>query len=474
MSWWIVLNQHQSRSSPRKRGPRAKERKIWIPACAGMSGTCCIAPLRATLGPRFRGDARRLASTRTIHLAGRRQYRIGGIELGDDAPAPAGLLFVKRLLVAAFTERRDIEWLEELMVFLAHEAIAAVEDVELHAFQLGGNLGDVERLCLVDGRDQHADFIDGARIEQAEVVLGPQRLLEILRRLVRDIGQALADLEHTVVDAALLDGGRAAGAGRIISVPVDLQARIRGGFQQKREVLPPIAGDDAVSPGRLDLGDVWGEIGDLQQRVKLVTDDLDVGTLGSQHLARFRAHGLAERVVLVDQIEFLDIGPGLHVVGQRRHLDVGVRIPAEVPVAALVVGQDRIDRRVVQINEFLARISLDVFRGEIGDCGGNRRSIALRDNPNSGIERLLDLNQAFLRIDLVVIADDLELLAEHPALRIDFLGKELESLEADFADARPATRQRIDIGDLEGILPASGRRYQAKNRHKNWQQQPDA
>src|SRR6266581_7461104 len=38
MSWWIVLNQHQSRSSPRKRGPRARERKIWIPACAGMSG----------------------------------------------------------------------------------------------------------------------------------------------------------------------------------------------------------------------------------------------------------------------------------------------------------------------------------------------------------------------------------------------------------------------------------------------------
>jgi hypothetical protein len=36
----VGLNRHQSRSSPRKRGSRAKERKIWIPACAGMSGTC--------------------------------------------------------------------------------------------------------------------------------------------------------------------------------------------------------------------------------------------------------------------------------------------------------------------------------------------------------------------------------------------------------------------------------------------------
>jgi len=101
------------------------------------------------------------------------------------------------------------------------------------------------------------------------------------------------------------------------------------------------------------------------------------------------------------KIELLDIGPGLHVVGQRRHLDVGVRIPAEVPVIALVVGQDRIDRRVVQIKEFLARISLVVFRGEIGDCGSNRRPIALRDNANSRIERLLDLNQASCGLTLL-------------------------------------------------------------------------
>ena len=202
--------------------------------------------------------------------------------------------------------------------------------------------------------------------------------------------------------------------------------------------------------------------------MQFVADDLDVGRLAPSIL-RASAHGLAERVVLVDQIEFLDIGPGLHVVGERLHLDVGVRIPAEVPVIALVVGEDRINRRVVQINEFLAGIPLIVLGGEIRNRGSNRRSIALRDNPNARIERLLDLNQAFLRIDLVVIADDLELLAEHAALGVDFLGNELERLEANLADARPAARQRIDIGDLEGVLRRRGDRYETKNRHKNWQ-----
>jgi hypothetical protein len=36
----------------------------------------------------------------------------------------------------------------------------------------------------------------------------------------------------------------------------------------------------------------------------LVADDLDVRPLGADHLARLGAHCLAERIVLVDQVEF--------------------------------------------------------------------------------------------------------------------------------------------------------------------------
>ena len=41
--------------------------------------------------------------------------------------------------------------------------------------------------------------------------------------------------------------------------------------------------------------------------MQLVADDLDVGPLGAEHLARLGAHRLAERVVLVDQVDLLDV-----------------------------------------------------------------------------------------------------------------------------------------------------------------------
>ena len=53
------------------------------------------------------------------------------------------------------------------------------------------------------------------------------------------------------------------------------------------------------------------------------------------------------------------------IVGERLHLHVGVGIEAEVPEAALVVGQRRIDRGVVEVEHFLAGIALVVFGDEI-------------------------------------------------------------------------------------------------------------
>jgi hypothetical protein len=38
---------------------------------------------------------------------------------------------------------------------------------------------------------------------------------------------------------------------------------------------------------------------------------------------------------------------------QRFHLDVGIRIPAEMPEAALGIGQDRIDRGIVEVENSL-------------------------------------------------------------------------------------------------------------------------
>ena len=111
-----------------------------------------------------------------------------------------------------------------------------------------------------------------------------KRLFEILRRRIADVRDAFGDLEDLMIEVGLLDRGRTAGAAGIIGVPVDLQAGVGRGLQQQREVLPPVAGDDAVGAGRLDLGDIGREVGDLQQRMQFVADDLDVGPLGREHL----------------------------------------------------------------------------------------------------------------------------------------------------------------------------------------------
>jgi hypothetical protein len=86
-------------------------------------------------------------------------------------------------------------------------------------------------------------------------------------------------------------------------------------------------------------------------------------------------------------------GPAFHERRQRRHLDVGVGVPAEMPVAALVVGEDRIDRGVVEVEHFLAGVAVVVFLHEIAERGGDGRAVALRQEANALIDRLLRLDE---------------------------------------------------------------------------------
>src|SRR5258708_15692490 len=80
---------------------------------------------------------------------------------------------------------------------------------------------------------------------------------------------------------------------------------------------------------------------------------------------------------------------------------------------------------------------------------------------DASVDGLLRMDQAFLRIGLVVERNDLDLLALNAAFRVHFVGKELEYLQADFADAGAASRQRIDIADLDCLL-----RYRRAAEHR--------
>ena len=128
-----------------------------------------------------------------------------------------------------------------------------------------------------------------------------------------------------------------------------------------------------------------------------------------------------------------------------------------MPEAALVVREHRIDRPIVEVQDFLVGIALVVLCDEIRQRAGNRLAAALGQDTNTGIDRLLRLDQALLRVQLVVERHDLDLLAENPALGIQLIGEELKGLQVSFASAGTATLQRVDPANFAGILGQSRR-----------------
>ena len=164
-------------------------------------------------------------------------------------------------------EAADVHGLEELVVVLAHEALAAAEKLGLHALELFCDRFRVVRLGSVCRLRQHPHLVDHPRVVKRDTLLGAERGLCFLRFRRGGVSDAFRNLEDVVRQPGLLDRSWAAGAASVIGVPVYLQAGVCGGLQQEREVLSPVAGDDAVGAGDLDLGDIGREISDFQQRM---------------------------------------------------------------------------------------------------------------------------------------------------------------------------------------------------------------
>jgi hypothetical protein len=199
-------------------------------------------------------------------------------------------------------------------------------------------------------------------------------------------------------------------------------------LDEQREVGAPVAGDDAVGAAGLDLGDEGREVRDLADGVQVLSDDLHVGPLARHVVAEVAVDLLAVRVVLVDQVDVLDVGLILHEAGQRLHLLRGVGVEAEVPVRAALVGERRVDRGVVEVDELLARVALVVLLHRIEDGRRRARAVALRDVADALVDGDLQRVQALLGQNLVVEGDDLELHARG-VLGAELLGHELPALE---------------------------------------------
>ncbi|MDT4864883.1 hypothetical protein FQZ97_996570 [compost metagenome] len=121
-----------------------------------------------------------------------------------------------------------------------------------------------------------------------------------------------------------------------------------------------------------------------------------------------------------------------------------------MPVAALAVGEVGIDRRIVQVEQFLAGIARVVLLDGVDDRERRTRAVALGDVARALVLRRAQRRGGLLRAQLVVDRDDLELHARR-ILLVELLRQELRGLELIGAHGGHETRQRVEPGDLDGL-----------------------
>src|ERR1700730_1621721 len=111
-----------------------------------------------------------------------------------------------------------------------------------------------------------------------------------------------------------------------------------------------------------------------------------------------------------------------------------------MPIAAFVVRQGWVDSGVVEVKNFLAWIAVVVLRDKVryGSC--ERGAVTLSDEPNAGIDRLLNLDQGLLGIQLIIVRHDLELAAGNTAPRVRHVGEIIKRLKTNFTDTCSAAR----------------------------------
>ena len=63
----------------------------------------------------------------------------------------------------------------------------------------------------------------------------------------------------------------------VVGIEGDIEPGIGRRLRETEHVRAPVAGDDRLRAGRLDLGDVGRKVLHLADRVQLVADDLDIG-----------------------------------------------------------------------------------------------------------------------------------------------------------------------------------------------------
>ena len=232
-----------------------------------------------------------------------------------------------------------------------------------------------------------------------------KRLVESLGRIAGFVGKPVRHRNH-LAHAGIAQRRRHAQCIAIEGVELALITHVLRGLDQQCQVIAPVPGQHRLRAAGLDFHGIRNEVLHPPQRMQLVPDDLHIGTLHAQLLAGLAQHRLAKAVVLADQVDAFDRLVILEHIHQGRHAHVGVGIKTKMPVAALFVRQDGIDRRIVQEQHALARLALVVLVDGIDQRCRYGRRIALRNHRHAIIDGRTQRRQRFLVLPLVVIAFD--------------------------------------------------------------------
>ncbi len=174
------------------------------------------------------------------------------------------------------------------------------------------------------------------------------------------------------------------------------------------------------------------EVLDLAERDQFVADDLHVRPQLGEEVLHLALHRLAEQIVLVDQIDFG------RLLGERADHDLrfhgGMQIEAEMPEAALFVGEFRRHRAAVQVDDAVVGVAIVVLVHAVDQGSGDVRSAALHDERHVLVGCALESDQRIGRLRFVVEGNELELLAERAALGVDEIDDVLHLLQVGVAD----------------------------------------
>ena len=312
----------------------------------------------------------------------------------------------------------------------------------------GGHLDRIGGFGLGHGLRQHIKDADHRAGVEIVVVFG----FEACHVLAHDTAHVVVCISHLIDPSCGVltqRSGRACDAG-VIGEELAVVATFVGRFDQQSQVGAPVAGDDRVGTRGFDFGNVGCEVAHLGQRMQVFAHDLDVRALACQVFLGVLDDLLTVRIILVEQINFLDRGLLFDEGGHGFHFHGGICIKAEMPVTAFAVGEIRVHRRVVQENNFFARIALVVLvhRFKQGTC--HRRAIALRDVAHALVDRRLEQVQTFGWAQLVVQAQNFKFHTSHIVFVV-FLGQVLQCFELIGADRRHQAGEWIDPCNFDGF-----------------------